>query len=69
MSRITDFRIDTVELTLTDYQRLEDAAKLAIDTYGTWLKTPQQAVITDGVVRFEIPIYRWHDIGFLEAGR
>jgi hypothetical protein len=60
--RLTDFRVDTVEMSLAKYQRLSHSHQLIFETYGTWLQTPQQAALGNGIVRFELPVYRWTEL-------
>lgn len=63
MERITDFRIDFVEIQLADFQRLSVQQQQDIEAYGTWVTSPNEAVLTGNPIQFEMPIYRWQDIG------
>lgn len=53
--RVTDFRIDTVEIAHADYVGLSQETKKLIDAYGTWLQR-------GAIMKFELPIHRWDDI-------
>ena len=55
--RVTDFRIDTVEIDEEKFYRLPDKTQDLIRAYASPLKA-----IHDGYMRFEIPVYRWQEI-------
>lgn len=55
--RVTDFRVDRVELSVEDYWHLPAETRRLIETYAS--PRPPSRV---GVVAFEIAIYRWAEI-------
>lgn len=54
---VTDFRVDRVEMSAADYQRLPADTRRLIEAYASPL--PPARV---GVIAFEIAIYRWQEI-------
>lgn len=55
--RVTDFRIDKVEIWEADYYCLPAEARKLIETYASPIKASHRDKIA-----FEIPIYRWEEI-------
>src|SRR5206468_1360177 len=55
--RVTDFRIDRVEMSVEDYWRLPADTRRLIETYASPL-----APARVGAIAFEIAIYRWEEI-------
>lgn len=62
--RVTDFRIDTVDIYEAEFYRLPTEARKLIEIYGSGKPAPRP-----GVFRFEIPVYRWEEIQKLMLGR
>lgn len=56
-TRVTDFRIDKIELWEADYYRLPAEARKLIEAYASPIKASHQDKIA-----FELPIYRWQEI-------
>jgi hypothetical protein len=57
IQRVTDFRIDTVDIDEAKFYRLSDEVQKLIRAYASFKVSPQK-----GYLRFEIPIYRWEEI-------
>lgn len=57
MRRITDFRVDTVEIDEAKYYSLPAKARQLIETYASFLPA-----LHPGMLRFEMPVYRWDEI-------
>jgi len=63
--RVTDFRIDKVEIWEADYYKLPTEARKLIEAYASPIKSSHRDKIA-----FEIPIYRWEEINsVIAAGR
>jgi len=56
---VTDFRVDTVEISEADYWKLPERARRLIETYATGGRLVSAR---PGVWSFEIAIYRWEEI-------
>jgi hypothetical protein len=54
--RVTDFRIDKVEMSEADFYKLPARAQELLQAYWTPLPSPT------GKIRFELPIYRWDEL-------
>ena len=61
-TRVTDFRIDKVEIWEADYYRLPAEAQRLIEAYASPIKASHPDKIA-----FEIPIYRWEEINAVLA--
>jgi len=58
MTRVTDFRVDTVEIPEHDYYtKVPAEARRLIEAYWTGARA-----MPNGNIRFEIAIYRWAEI-------
>jgi hypothetical protein len=57
MKPITDFRIDTVEISEAGFYSLPLRARELIGSYATPIKS-----LRAGYMRFELPIQRWDEI-------
>lgn len=60
MQRVTDFRIDTIEIDEAKLYRLPEHIQRHIQTFARWRKCGRP-----GYVRFELPAYRTDELNQL----
>ena len=61
--RVTDFRVDTVEIAASKFYGLSRSTQELIRSYAEFKNSGKP-----GILRFEIPVYRWQEIQAAERG-